>query len=111
MTSLALQRCLNHPAREAAARCVDCGADFCRECVEELDGKLHCAACLRKLAKTPILQRAWFRRMIAFGQTVVSLLFLCIVFFTFGKMLLTIPASFHEGEVWKKMQHELNSLE
>jgi len=38
------------------------------------------------------------------------LLFLWIVFFTFGKMLLAIPASFHEGEVWKKMQREFETF-
>lgn len=110
MTSLVLQRCLNHPVREAAARCVDCGAHYCRECVEEHDGKLRCAACLRKAAKMPVLQRAWFRRLLAFAQTTVALLFLWIVFFTFGKTLLTIPASFHEGEVWKKMEREFETF-
>ena len=106
MTSLVLQRCLNHPAREAAARCMSCAANYCRECVEEHDGKLVCAACLRKAAKTPVLQRAWFKRLLTCAQTTVALLFLWIVFFTFGKTLLTIPTSFHEGEVWKKMQQQ-----
>lgn len=110
MSSLVLQRCLNHPAREAAARCVDCGSHYCRECVEENDGKLRCAACLRKSAKVPVLQRRWFKSALTVAQTSISLLFLLIVFFTFGKLLLNIPTSFHEGEVWKKMQHDLNSL-
>lgn len=104
MTSLALQRCLNHPAREAAARCVQCGSNYCRECVEEHDGKLKCAACLRNAAKQSILQRAWFLKLWGGAQTAFALFFLWLAFFTLGKTLLTIPESFHEGEVWKRME-------
>jgi hypothetical protein len=107
MSSLALQRCLNHPAREAAARCVDCGSHYCRECVEEHDGRLICAACLRKAARAPVFQRAWFKSALAFAQTMAALLFLWMAFFTLGKTLLTIPESFHEGELWKKISDEL----
>src|SRR5687768_5264980 len=106
MTSLTLQRCLNHPSREAAARCVECQAHYCRECVEEHDGRLLCAACLRKLARAPVYERAWFKSGVAFLQTIVALLFLCIAFFTLGKTLLTIPESFHEGDLWKKISAE-----
>ena len=104
MTALTLQRCLNHPAREAAARCIDCASHFCRECVEEHDGKLVCAACLRKAARPSVFRTAVFKNVLVFAQTAVALLFLLIAFFTLGKTLLTIPESFHEGDLWKKIQ-------
>ena len=103
MTALTLQRCLTHPAREAAARCVDCGSNFCRECVEEHDGKLRCAACLRKAARPSVFRQAFFKNILVFAQTAVALMFLWIAFFTLGKTLLTIPESFHEGDLWKKI--------
>jgi hypothetical protein len=31
------------------------------------------------------------------------LVFLWLAFFALGKILLAIPSSFHEGEVWKKV--------
>ena len=35
MSNLIHQRCSNHPGREAAVRCPECGRFFCRECVTE----------------------------------------------------------------------------
>jgi hypothetical protein len=107
MSALTLQRCLNHPPREAAARCVDCNSHFCRECVEEHDGKLRCAACLRKAARPSVFRRAVLKNVFIFTQTIVALLFLWITFFTLGKTLLTIPESFHEGDLWKKIGADL----
>jgi hypothetical protein len=103
MNTLALQKCLNHPAREAAARCVDCAGNFCRECVVEHDGRLLCAACLRKVSRGSIAREIWLKKAWAFFQTMAALLFLWIGFFALGKILLTLPASFHEGEYWKKL--------
>jgi hypothetical protein len=45
---LASARCLNHPDRFAAGRCLECQRTFCRECVTEHSGRLTCANCLRK---------------------------------------------------------------
>jgi uncharacterized paraquat-inducible protein A len=44
-------RCHNHPQREAAARCPECGRFFCRECVTEHEGRVICSACLRALTE------------------------------------------------------------
>lgn len=103
MNALALQKCLNHPAREAAARCTDCAGNFCRECVVEHDTRLLCAACLRKATRPSALRVFWLKRAGSFLQTSVALFFLWIAFFTLGKTLLAIPASFHEGELWKQI--------
>lgn len=107
MISLALQKCLNHPAREAAARCVECAGNFCRECVVEHDGRLLCAACLRKATKPSAFREVWLKKALAFVQTAVALIFLWMAFFTLGKTLVAIPSSFHEGELWKKFKTEL----
>ncbi|MFP4054916.1 MAG: rhomboid family protein [Phycisphaerae bacterium] len=44
-------RCHNHPQREAAARCPECGRFFCRECVTEHEGRVICSACLRAITE------------------------------------------------------------
>jgi hypothetical protein len=103
MNTLALQRCLNHPAREAAARCVECAGHFCRECVVEHDGRLLCAACLRKASKTSALRELWLARVWTFLRTAGALLVLWLAFFSLGKILLAIPSSFHEGDFWKHL--------
>jgi len=51
MASLHHQVCLNHHAREAVAKCPDCGHFYCRECIAEHDDRVICAACLRKMLK------------------------------------------------------------
>ena len=48
---LAGRCCLNHPLREAAARCLECRHDFCRECVTDHGDRVICAACLAKLSE------------------------------------------------------------
>jgi hypothetical protein len=60
---LAGRRCLNHPRREAAARCPECRHDFCRECVTDHGDRAICAACLAKLVETDSGRRksAWAR--------------------------------------------------
>ena len=107
MNVLALQKCLNHPAREAAARCVDCAGHFCRECVVEHDGRLLCAACLRKATKPSAFREVLLKKAWSFLQSTAALVFLWLAFFTLGKILLAIPSSFHEGELWKQFQNQL----
>ena len=73
MTSnLTFQRCFNHAAREAVARCPACGHYFCRECITEHDDRVICAACLRKLARVPLLQRRGLFRTAYEGTTLRS---------------------------------------
>ena len=47
-SALAERRCVLHPEREAAVRCVACQRYYCRECVTENSGRMLCAHCLRQ---------------------------------------------------------------
>lgn len=99
--SLSHERCFNHFAREAVARCPECGRFFCRECVTEHDDRVVCAACLKKLALGPSAGRArWLGT--ARAAALVGGLFIAWVFFYWvGQTLLRLPSSFHDGTVWK----------
>ncbi|KAB2666106.1 MAG: rhomboid family protein [Verrucomicrobia bacterium] len=97
MTSLASQRCLLHPSREAAARCPRCRRAYCRECVTEHDGRLLCAACLRdstKPARAQSLRMAWLAAPV---HLVVGLFVAWTIFELLGWVLLRTPSAWHEG--------------
>lgn len=100
---LHLRRCTRHPEREAAARCPSCTGFFCRECIVEHEGRLLCAACLSKLARTTDrrLQRWAAVRRIAVATAGACVLWLC--FDGIGSLLLKIPPAFHDGTVWKDL--------
>lgn len=105
MPELAQQRCFNHAAREAVARCPGCGHFFCRECVTEHDDRVMCAACLHKLAHVPLLQRRGFARTLRVGQCLLGLLLAWFFFYLIGEALLALPSSFHEGTLWRRPFH------
>jgi hypothetical protein len=97
---LAIQRCLHHPAREAVARCAECGCSFCRECIAEHDQRIICATCLQRLLKpAEMRRRPWgpvFRRLAgSFGGIILA----WICFYCLGRMLLMMPSTFHV-EMW-----------
>jgi hypothetical protein len=102
MQNLADQRCFNHAQREAVARCPACTQFFCRECITEHDDRVLCAACLRKLARVPLLKRRGFARVFRGAQVMLGLLAAWLFFYLIGSALLSIPASFHEGELWQR---------
>jgi hypothetical protein len=93
---------LNHLTREAVARCPECKRFFCRECIAEHEGKVLCAECLAALAqsgsqgasRTGEIART---AAMAFGVGLVWLFF-----YYSGRLLLSIPSSFHEGTIWMK---------
>ncbi len=101
MTQLHQRHCLNHETREAVARCPECGHFYCRECIAEHDDRIMCAACLRKLLRPPEKPAravpARLARLAAFG---FSLMIGWMAFYWMGKMLLSIPASVHNGTIW-----------
>lgn len=101
MRSLSLQRCFNHAHREAAARCPECTHFYCRECITEHDDRVICAACLKKLAKVPFTQRTGFVSVVRSVQVAAGLVILVVFFYLLGQSLLSVPASFHDGTVWK----------
>lgn len=102
MASLALQRCLHHASREAVARCPECGHFFCRECIAEHSERVICAACLRKLAASPsAAPRRWWNLWPAF-QLGAGVTLLWVTFYAIGRMLLALPAEFHDDNLWRE---------
>jgi hypothetical protein len=96
------QRCRNHPAREAVARCPGCSRFFCRECISEHEGRVLCAFCLAALSRKNVTPR---RRLARLGRVALAcggIMAAWIFFDLFGHLLLKIPASFHEGTIWEK---------
>ena len=98
---LTLQRCLNHAGREAVARCPECGQYFCRECITEHEDRVICAACLRKLARVPLLQRRGFLDAVRVGQCLAGVLLAWFFFYLIAEWLASMPSSFHEGTLWR----------
>jgi len=101
MDALSQQRCLNHLAREAAARCPECRQFFCRECITEHEDRVICAACLKKLARVPLLQRPAFAGLVRALQCAVGILTVWFCFYLAAELLLKLPADFHEGTLWQ----------
>ena len=103
MTQLHQRQCLNHAAREAVARCPECGHFYCRECIAEHEDRVICAACLRKMLRPVEKERrpvmAWLMRATAFG---FSLMLGWLAFYSIGKILLSIPTRFHDGTIWQQ---------
>lgn len=101
MPGLTYQRCFNHSAREAVARCPECARFYCRECVTEHNDRVICAACLKKLARVPFTQRGGFVGIVRALQLACGLFVLLLFFYLLGQSLLEVPVSFHDGTVWK----------
>jgi hypothetical protein len=106
MSTLALQRCLHHVEREAVARCTSCTEHFCRECIVEHEGRVICSECRGKLLQKTG-RRTGFGKHVAAGlHLTISIFVLWFSIYLFGKTLLLIPSSFHEGDVWKDFPPE-----
>jgi hypothetical protein len=101
MADLTFQRCLNHSAREAVARCPECGQYFCRECVTEHQDRVICAGCLQKLGRGSAGGRVRFQRVLVAGGCLAGVLTAWLCFYAVGRGLLAIPDSFHAGTLWQ----------
>lgn len=101
MANLLHQRCFNHVSREAVARCPECRQFFCRECVTEHEDRVVCSACLKKLARVPLVKRPAFRNVMRLAQCAAAIVIVWFFFFLIGEGLLKIPTSFHEGTLWQ----------
>jgi hypothetical protein len=88
---------LNHPVREAAARCLSCQNYFCRECVTEHRGRLICTKCLAILSAAAPARKSSLRWLVSGLSAAAALLLLWFGFYLVGRLLLTIPSSFHEA--------------
>jgi len=95
------QRCFHHAAREAVARCPECRRYFCRECVTEHEGRVLCAACIKRLTaseeeRAPVLTAAlWL------AGACLGVLTAWLFFYAMSECLLALPSAFHEGTVWQ----------
>ena len=101
MPALTYQRCFNHAAREAVARCPECQQFFCRECITEHDDRVLCAACLKKLARVPLRKRRSFVVAIRIAQCAAGILLAWFFFFLIGETLARKPQASHEGTLWR----------
>jgi len=92
MVKVASEKCFNHPEREAAARCPECGRFYCRERVTEYDFRILCAKCL---SRKGLGQSTRSRSVLGFAGKavclVLSLFFTWFTFFLLGKGLAALP--------------------
>jgi len=99
---LASQRCFNHPEREAAALCPECGRYFCRECVTEHEDRVLCASCLGASKADNGKVRSIMAPALRFAQAALGVLIAWLFFYYMAEALLSIPDSFHDGTIWEK---------
>ena len=106
MNKLSSEKCFNHRQREAVALCPECRRFFCRECVTEHDDRVICAACLRKMSTEATPRKITFSRVASASKMAAGFIFLWFFFFYFGLLLLKIPASVHDGSMWRDLPRE-----
>ena len=97
-TRVLMERCFRHPGREAASRCPGCKRYYCRECVNEHEGRVLCAECLEKLlAPQTTRLRTW--PSIAAPLSVLGGLLIAWLFFAaVANVLLLFPDTFHDSQ-------------
>ena len=99
MATLVQQRCFVHPSREAASRCVECKRYHCRECVSDYQGRLVCAACLRKLLAPVAAVRKRSPIPSAITQSALGLLAAWFLLYMLGQVLMLQPAKRHSPQI------------
>lgn len=93
---LSAERCLNHPVREAAARCPGCRRHFCRECVTEHDGRALCAACIpRDDGRAAGRRRPWGAALLRAVGVAAGIVLAWFYFYLLGRALLLLPDDRH----------------
>jgi late competence protein required for DNA uptake (superfamily II DNA/RNA helicase) len=100
VATLRQQRCVNHPQREASARCPECGRFFCRECITEHDDRVLCASCLARLSvKKDRAKKSWeWAPRIALALLAAVVIYFGLLFL--GNLLLSLPSHFHAHGGW-----------
>ncbi|WP_438479662.1 rhomboid family protein [Oleiharenicola lentus] len=104
MSVVAGRKCVQHPAREAVARCPSCAGNFCAECVVEHDGRLLCVRCLEreKIIAAPARSQLW-PRVRGGVSTAASVILLWALFYFMGSTIRLIPSRVHDGTVWRTL--------
>ncbi|MCK5545241.1 MAG: hypothetical protein KAI35_08485, partial [Desulfobulbaceae bacterium] len=82
------------------ARCPECGRFFCRECITEHKDRVLCASCLEKQHASRPIRTIRFGGIVRIGQFLSGSIFLWLFFYYLGRILLSLPSSFHEGTLW-----------
>jgi len=77
---------------------------FCRECIVEHDDRILCTACLAKLASPAPQRKRSLEGVFLVGQSVLAVALIWFFFFLIGRGLLAVPATFHEGKIWKSIE-------
>jgi hypothetical protein len=101
MISLSGHVCLNHAGREAVAKCPGCGQFFCRECITEHDDRVLCSGCLRKLVRIDAPKGRWGTFLARSLQMMAGFFVAWVMFYATARVLLSLPANFHDGTLWK----------
>ena len=102
---LAQTTCRIHFDRPATARCPSCEQFYCRECITDHDGRMTCAACLKKEREEAVKPKKaksglhWFQPapLIHFS---IALAVAWVLFYLVAKTLTGIPDDFHDGTIW-----------
>ena len=103
MADLHWERCFNHADREAAARCLECGRHFCRECITEHEGRVLCSLCLSQKLQPRAARQVRLGPFIRFFQGAAGLWLAWLFFYYMARILLDLPSDFHEGSIWKDL--------
>ncbi len=101
MNELQAKRCFHHPRREAVARCPECHRFYCRECVVDHESLAICADCLARLTASRAGGRDRFRFASLFLRAATGMIAVWLLFYGMGRILLALPSSFHEGDIWQ----------
>ena len=99
-STLRQQRCVNHPQREASARCPECSRFYCRECITEHDDRVLCASCLAKLSLKKEARRKQWSWLPRLALAALSFGVVFLVWLILGNILLSIPSQFHDTGGW-----------
>ena len=107
MTTLASTTCDLHRDRPASARCPSCGRFFCSECITEHDGRLTCARCLQATwdeasGKDEARASSLRRGLTVVVQGLLGLALSWGIFYAVARLLMAIPADFHDGTLWQE---------
>lgn len=111
--ALGHQSCVHHAAREAVARCPECGRFFCRECIVEHEYRMICAGCLAALAgegdRASRPGRRWWRLLPVFPviQAGAGILVAWLVCYFAAQMLIDLPSDFHDGVYFEQFMDAL----
>ena len=102
--TLAAQRCLRHPLREAVARCPQCAHSFCRECITEHEDRVLCADCLAKALRRTEEKQSFLSHVGGLTLGIIGIATAWLFFYCLGELLARAPASFHDGTVWEAVR-------